>query len=54
MDITETKNFIETAWDNLANLDVTDAELIKHVNATIELVDNGSIRVAEKKVMNGL
>ena len=49
MDITETKNFIETAWDNLANLDVTDAELIKHVNATIELVDNGSIRVAEKQ-----
>ena len=49
MDITETKNFIETAWDNLANLDVTDAELIKYVNATIELVDNGSIRVAEKQ-----
>jgi 2,3,4,5-tetrahydropyridine-2-carboxylate N-succinyltransferase len=49
MDTTETKNFIETAWDNIANLDATDAELIKHVNGTIGLVDNGTIRVAEKK-----
>ena len=49
MDITETKNFIETAWDNIANLDATDAELVKHVNSTIGLVDNGTIRVAEKE-----
>jgi hypothetical protein len=54
MDTTETKNFIETAWDNIANLDATDAELIKHVNGTIGLVDNGTIRVAEKRVMIGL
>ena len=49
MDTTETKNFIETAWDNIANLNATDAELIKHVNSTIGLVDNGTIRVAEKQ-----
>ena len=49
MDTTETKNFIETACDNIANLDATDAELIKHVNSTIGLVDNGTIRVAEKQ-----
>ena len=49
MDNTETKDFIEKAWDNIADLDFKDEALIKHVNNTIDLVDNGTIRVAEKQ-----
>ena len=49
MDNTETKDFIEKAWDNITDLDINDAALITHVNNTIDLVDNGTIRVAEKQ-----
>ena len=49
MDNTETKDFIEKAWDDIADLDIKDEVLIEHVNNTIDLVDNGTIRVAEKQ-----
>ena len=49
MDNTETKDFIEKAWDNIADLNINDKALIEHVNNTIDLVDNGTIRVAEKQ-----
>ena len=49
MDNTETKDFIEKAWDNIADLNINDEALIEHVNNTIDLVDNGTIRVAEKQ-----
>ena len=49
MDNTETKDFIEKAWDKIADLNTSDEALITHVNNTIDLVDNGTIRVAEKQ-----
>lgn len=41
------KNIIESAWDNLANLVVTD-ELRQAVEQTLLQLDNGTIRVAVK------
>ena len=46
------KNIIENAWDNLANLVVTD-ELKNAVEQTLQQLDAGTIRVAEKTADGG-
>ena len=38
MDNTETKDFIEKAWDKIADLNTSDEALITHVNNTICLL----------------
>ena len=41
-------NIINNAWDNIASISSTDTDIVRAVNETIEKLDSGSIRVAEK------
>ena len=41
-------NIINNAWDNIASINSTDTDIVRAVNETIEKLDSGSIRVAEK------
>ena len=41
------RNIIDNAWNNITNISSTDTD-IRAVNETIEELDSGSIRVAEK------
>ena len=44
----ELRNIIDNAWDNITSISSSDAEIVKAVNETIENLDSGLIRVAEK------
>ena len=46
----EFEKIINTAWDNKDKIDSkSDQSIINAIKKTIELVDKGKIRVAEKK-----
>ena len=51
------KNFekiIETAWENREKINgQSDQSILDTIKETINLVDKGELRVAEKKIMNG-
>ena len=42
------RNIIDNAWKNITNVSSTDTDIVRAVNETIEKLDSGSIRVAEK------
>ena len=42
------RNIIDNAWNNITNISSTDTDIVRAVNETIEELDSGSIRVAEK------
>ena len=42
------RNIIDNAWNNITNISSTDTDIVRAVNETIEKLDSGSIRVAEK------
>tara|TARA_Y100001978_G_scaffold897_1_gene691 strand:+ start:98 stop:430 length:333 start_codon:yes stop_codon:yes gene_type:complete len=44
----ELRNIIDNAWTNITSISSSDAEIVKAVNETIENLDSGLIRVAEK------
>ena len=48
--MTESKlrNIIDSAWNNIANISSTNTDIVNAVNETIESLDSGHIRVAEK------
>ena len=46
----EFENIINTAWDNKDSINgQSDQSILDAINQTIELVDKGDLRVAEKK-----
>ena len=51
------KNFekiIDTAWENREKINSkSDQSILDTIKETINLVDKGELRVAEKKTMNG-
>ena len=50
----EFENIINTAWDNKDSINAqSDKSILDAINQTIELVDKGELRVAEKMVMSG-
>ena len=50
----EFENIINTAWENKDSINgQSDKSILDAINQTIELVDSGELRVAEKKVMSG-
>ena len=49
------EKIINDAWENRAKIDGnSDKSILDAITTTIEKVDKGEIRVAEKKVMSGL
>ena len=44
----ELRKIIDNAWTNITSISSSDAEIVKAVNETIENLDSGLIRVAEK------
>ena len=53
MNLEKIEKSINEAFKNKDKIDSSDKTLSKLVGETIELLDNGKIRVAEKKVVNG-
>ena len=50
----EFENIINTAWDNKDSINgQSDQSILDAIKETIELVDKGVLRVAEKKIMSG-
>lgn len=50
----EFENTINTAWDNKDSINgQSDKSILDAINQTIELVDKGELRVAEKMAMSG-
>ena len=50
----EFENIINTAWDNKDSINAqSDQPILNTIKETIELVDKGALRVAEKKIMSG-
>ena len=48
------ENIINEAWDKRDQVSAkSDQSILGAVNKTIDLVDSGKIRVAEKKIMSG-
>ena len=49
------EEIINQAWNNKEQISSkSDKSIIEAINQTIELTDQGKIRVADKKEMNGL
>ena len=44
----ELRNIIDSAWNNITNISSTNTDIVNAVNETIESLDSGHIRVAEK------
>ena len=44
----ELRNIIDSAWNNVTNISSTNTDIVNAVNETIESLDSGHIRVAEK------
>ena len=50
MNIKSFENIINEAWDNKSKVSLkSDKKIINAINKTIDLLDSGKIRVAEKK-----
>ena len=47
-DITELKNTIESAWENITKISPNDTDIADAVNEVIKKLDNGQFRIAEK------
>ena len=55
MDTEQLKKIIETSFKKIEEIDPqTKGELPEAINEVINLLDKGKVRVAEKKIMNGL
>ena len=55
MDTEQLKKIIEINFKKIEEIDPkTKGELPESINEVINLLDKGKIRVAEKKIMNGL
>ena len=55
MDTEQLKKIIEINFNKIEEIDPkTKGELPESINEVINLLDKGKIRVAEKKIMNGL
>ena len=53
MNLEKIEKTINEAFENKNKIDSSDKTLNDLVRETIDLLDNGKIRVAEKKVTNG-
>ena len=53
MNLEKIEKTINAAFENKTKLDSSDKSINELVRETIDLLDNGKIRVAEKKVTNG-
>ena len=51
-EINKAKEIIESAWENIGNLSPSDKGVIEAVNLAILKLDNGELRIAEKKDNN--
>jgi 2,3,4,5-tetrahydropyridine-2-carboxylate N-succinyltransferase len=51
-EINKVKEIIESAWENIGNLSPSDKDVIEAVNLAILKLDNGELRIAEKKDNN--
>ena len=51
-EINKAKEIIESAWENIGQLSPSDNDVIEAVNLTILKLDNGELRIAEKKDSN--
>ena len=55
MNITSFENIINQAWESKSQINSkSNKKLLNAISKTIDLLDSGKIRVAEKKTMNGL
>ena len=48
-EINKAKEIIESAWENIGQLSPSDKDVIEAVNLAILKLDNGELRIAEKK-----
>ena len=51
-EINKAKEIIESAWENIGQLSPSDRDVIEAVNLAILKLDNGELRIAEKKDNN--
>jgi len=51
-EVNKAKEIIESAWENIGQLSPSDKDVIKAVNLAILKLDNGELRIAEKKDNN--
>ena len=51
-EINKAKKIIESAWENIGQLSPSDKDVIEAVNLAILKLDNGELRIAEKKDSN--
>ena len=51
-EINKAKEIIESAWENIGQLSPSDKDVIEAVNLAILKLDNGELRIAEKKDNN--
>ena len=55
MKLNELEQIINDAFNSKQNIsDKSDKKIIDAINQTIELTDKGDLRVAERKMVNGL
>ena len=48
-EVNKAKEIIESAWENIGQLSPSDKDVIEAVNLAILKLDNGELRIAEKK-----
>ena len=51
-EVNKAKEIIESAWENISQLSTSDKDIIEAVNLAILKLDNGELRIAEKKDNN--
>ena len=51
-EVNKAKEIIESAWENIGQLSPSDKDVIEAVNLAILKLDNGELRIAEKKDNN--
>ena len=51
-EVNKAKEIIESAWENIGQLSPSDKDVIEAVNLAILKLDNGELRIAEKKDSN--
>ena len=55
MDTKSFEKIINEAWNNKNQINFkSDKKILNAIGKTIELLDSGKIRVAEKKIINGM
>ena len=52
IEVNKAKEIIESAWENIGQLSPSDKDVIEAVNLAILKLDNGELRIAEKKDSN--